>query len=1171
MKILFLSDTQLGAGSALTQDRLRDQERILMQAADLADQHGCQTVVHCGDVYEHRHPSEEARMVFKRFTRRLAQRLIVIAGNHDLTSADTPSSVDVHDGFEFVRRDEVVDLGDASLACLPWTPSARVVAAREIGDRQAVNQQMSEYLLGAASDLYSRCPPGKPAILGLHWWIEEATTASGLHSSVIDEPMLPLSDLAAIGFDAVIAGHVHKSQVLHISPPVLYVGAPSVSNYGEADIEHGVWILDTDAPDRMKFVPLQDWRFVTVDVDLTEEVSEPETYSPGPRRPPEDVGDAEAALRSGSSGSLTSLDPTDLIVAAITGLFPLYNTVLRVRYTATEEQHRRVDPAAIRKLALDAGAHKVYAIEPTIVRQQRVRVEGFDRSLDAHGALDAWCDANGVTAAPLHEILAVSREKSASAVMSGGTFDPLRLTGKNIGRFPELDVELTDGATVLLGANGSGKSTVLAALELALYAEDAGALREILAPWADGLELSLEFTLNGDLHRARRTLRGATRSEAGVASGGKATLDFEVDKSLPGDPPGPYWVTLTRETAKATQQLLTQTLGMSRTLFRASCFLAQGDAPAFLKAEPRDRKALAAEMLDPAGLWAADAKYASGLVKSVADEIGVTNGQIQDREERLIGTEDLAARVTELIDQKNYLGWSIAVRETTLSNAQKELSENAVAAERVKTSRLARDTAAADEQRALEAVTRARQAVDDLPGATDTLERLRVEAEKIDGLEEQAAKQASLIAERQTLIDAKKLAEEKASAAIAAASRLMETYEQAGKEHANVSARLAHLRQAEDGAERCRECEQVLGSEARLAAIDATHRVLNEIRVRQTEAGDEAEQALAYAKTLKDKVAALVIPSPIALTDFDTPLRRARQAAAGIPVAEQNLDTVSARADSLPEAVAAHEVSASTLTDAESVLTAALKNVKDEETLTAAVTTAQAELDRLRTELHATSNDLARTRERVDQAAKLTEETANLTIRRTELQAQLDLYRTAERAFGRDGIPVLLLETVIDQIDTDANAVLRRFPTDDGWTFQVRFETQREQATTDRVKEELFVMVSAPDYTQDFRSLSGGEESRVAFGVRVALAMLLSRLRGADSRVLVLDELSFLDEGGEERLVGLIGELVSDGTFSKVITVSHSPNVRDAFEQTIEIRKRDGVSEIVEAVAMVAS
>src|SRR5574341_1417799 len=57
------------------------------------------------------------------------------------------------------------------------------------------------------------------------------------------------------------------------------------------------------------------------------------------------------------------------------------------------------------------------------------------------------------------------------------------------------------------------------------------------------------------------------------------------------------WEPLTRESSRETQAAIEQLLGLTRQTFRASAFLAQGQGAAFTEAEPRERKALLAEVL----------------------------------------------------------------------------------------------------------------------------------------------------------------------------------------------------------------------------------------------------------------------------------------------------------------------------------------------------------------------------------------------------------------------------------------------------------------------------------------------------------------------------------------------------------------------------------------------
>lgn len=372
MNALFLSDTQIGAGKNLAADRLADQEQGLNEIADLADAYDVELVVHCGDVFDSRHPDEDSRMVFKRFARRIeaSRQFVVVAGNHDLRNAAVASAVDLYDECEFVREPDVVQFTDANFACLPWTPPGRMVASQNGGDRDEIHALIADRLVDVARDLRERCPDTAPAILVPHWWISGATTVRGVGSpDVIREPQIPLNDLTALGYDAIVAGHVHNPEPLSLAPLVAYCGSPMVCDWGETGMPHGVRVLDTTTMEH-RFIEIPDHPFVTVDADLTGSLPLYDTDAP--------------------------LDETDYISAAIAERFPLTDAVVRIRYRATAEQARRVDHAALRGLVADAGASKLYAIQPEIVRSERARVEGVDENLSEREALIRWTEANGI-------------------------------------------------------------------------------------------------------------------------------------------------------------------------------------------------------------------------------------------------------------------------------------------------------------------------------------------------------------------------------------------------------------------------------------------------------------------------------------------------------------------------------------------------------------------------------------------------------------------------------------------------------------------------------------------------------------------------------------------------------------------------------------------------------
>lgn len=1203
-RILAMGDLHLGAGSQHRADALADHEAVLEQILDLAVGRRVDLIVNAGDTFDRPAPPVRAQHVWQRFTRKLEQRgipMISVLGNagHDQVNSATETAAELAESSQHrvSRHPEVItEFAGLAVCTLPSVPVHRLVAQTETVDRAEVNMVAAELLIETARGLRSEA--AGPALLLGHWSVTGASLPNGLPVDTLPEPVLPAADLAELGFDTIVMGHVHAPTLIADRHGV-YTGSPMCLNFGEAHVGHGVWIIDIGNPEfiegavNAEFVPLDGRGFVTVDVDFTEDSSGeraashtqeegpslayaweggPDDQEPGmgARTPAPKGLRAEVSRIASGENAETSQDPiglspagpaldeTDQVAAALAEQFPLDDAIVRIRYTATEEQHRRVDAGALRKLAADAGAHKVFAIEPTIIRADRARVPGIDRGLDAGEALTAWCEANTVpaeTAQSLQEILSESRQTATTAT-GGAAFDPVTLTARNVGRFADLRIDFQDGASVLLGPNGSGKSTALACLELALYAEDAGDLREIIAPWADQLEIELVFTLDGAEHRVRRALRNVKRNETNVAAGGKATLDFERRT-----PDG--WDAVTQETASATGKALAASLGMSRALFRASCFLAQGDGPAFLTAAPKDRKELAAELLDPLGQWAADKAFASARAKALDQELaaGSTKAATLDETAALIPALD--AEISEARADRDMAHASHTAAEEVLEQALAAETANAGAAERVKTAAAERDAAAAETQRAQEQAQHAESEAAKIPTAREKLAVLERLVEEIPELERQ-------VEERRADELAAEQARSHQSEALQAARRQAERVAELDRTRAATAAlaettrrELEHLVASEDGAATCTRCEQTLGAQAREASIANLTRETAELADRlAAEAKAISEAKLEHASLIE---AHQLIGIPEVGDAQEHRLTEARAAVERVATGRVLIQGYEELAGKVEELHAALRAAAATLTQKEEALAAASAGVKDSAQLAADVSQGRQILAGRRRILDEITATVTRLEERRARAQAAAEAAAKIRENAAQAQSRLDVLRVAERAFGRDGIPVLLLESVLPQIDADANTILRRFPTADGWTFSVRFETQREQASSDRVREELYVMVTAPDYDQDFRTLSGGEESRVSFAVRVALAMLLGRLRGADSRLLVLDELPFLDEAAEATLVDLVNELVTDGTFSKVLTVSHSANVRDAFAQAIEIEKRDGVSAVVGA------
>jgi len=174
---------------------------------------------------------------------------------------------------------------------------------------------------------------------------------------------------------------------------------------------------------------------------------------------------------------------------------------------------------------------------------------------------------------------------------------------------------------------------------------------------------------------------------------------------------------------------------------------------------------------------------------------------------------------------------------------------------------------------------------------------------------------------------------------------------------------------------------------------------------------------------------------------------------------------------------------------------------------------------------------------------------------REEIARQVGRYKQLERACGKDGVPALLIEQALPEIEGRANGILDRLS---GGSMSVRFVTQAAYKDRRRedLRETLDIQISDGAGTRDYEMFSGGEAFRVNFAVRLALSEVLAQRAGARLQSLVIDEgFGSQDAQGRQRLVEAINLVRQD--FAKILVITHIDELKDAFPTRIEVEKTD--------------
>lgn len=163
---------------------------------------------------------------------------------------------------------------------------------------------------------------------------------------------------------------------------------------------------------------------------------------------------------------------------------------------------------------------------------------------------------------------------------------------------------------------------------------------------------------------------------------------------------------------------------------------------------------------------------------------------------------------------------------------------------------------------------------------------------------------------------------------------------------------------------------------------------------------------------------------------------------------------------------------------------------------------------------------------------------------------EIRLWRILTEAFGKKGIPALIIENAVPELADEANQVLDQLT--DGRIY-LQLETQRENRQGKAV-ETLEIILSDEMGPRRYELYSGGEAFKVNFALRIGLSRLLARRSGARLQCVVMDEgFGTQDEHGKEQVVSVLNAISHE--FEKILVITHLSDLNNAFPAQIEVHK----------------
>ncbi|MCZ7542040.1 MAG: SMC family ATPase [Anaerolineae bacterium] len=694
----------------------------------------------------------------------------------------------------------------------------------------------------------------------------------------------------------------------------------------------------------------------------------------------------------------------------------------------------------------------------------------------------------------------------------------------------------------LAGPNGAGKSSLLDAITWALWGR-ARARRddELIHIGQSEMRVVFDFELDNNRYQVIR--------QRELAGRGRSTLDFMVCD-------GDEWHTLNEPTMRQTQAKIESVLRMEYETFINSAFLLQGRADEFTVKTPAERKKVLSDILG-LDIWARYEDRAKERIRALdatflgmEAQIQAIDGELAEEDARKAAFTEAQARLIEATARREALDKEVQALTVAEIDLRHKQSQRAERQRRTETG-----------QRELEAAQREAAALEPQLQAARALlaEKADIEAGYAQWVEARQQAEALTAAIDRGLLEAATALKEEAAALRA--------------NNEALKAEMEDLRKSLDLIDRtgepvCPLCGQALSSEHR-AALAAQFEQAgrdkgdawrdNKARIdaagAQAQAYEAARAALKADDSFREQPG---LADALSGLGFDPAQYRAALAQAADQAGyEKRRADLQAAEEKLPDLRRARSASRSASRSGRRSLPTTWPRWRPW----------TRSLPRCRRKSLRRWNCAGNTRSGSPRRTRRARRRCGRgswsrcwtgSARRQELAAQQAglreeraVYDELRAACGRNGVPAMIIEAVIPEIETSANDLLRKLT---AGQINVRFETQREKKSSEGTIETLDIIVNDPLGDRAYEMYSGGEQFRVDFAVRIALSRLLARRAGAQLRTLVIDEgFGTQDATGRQRLVEAINAIQDD--FAKIIVITHIDELKDAFPARIEIEK----------------
>lgn len=166
-----------------------------------------------------------------------------------------------------------------------------------------------------------------------------------------------------------------------------------------------------------------------------------------------------------------------------------------------------------------------------------------------------------------------------------------------------------------------------------------------------------------------------------------------------------------------------------------------------------------------------------------------------------------------------------------------------------------------------------------------------------------------------------------------------------------------------------------------------------------------------------------------------------------------------------------------------------------------------------------------------------------------ELEEKLAMYPSVIQAFSSTGIPNLIIQNVLDDLQIETNNLLTQLKPG----LQLAFVVEKTVEKTGDQADTLDILYTVNGKKRYYENISGAMQMAVNFSLKLGLSFLLQKLSGVDVKFLLLDEITqSFDPSRVDFFMDIVKFFQKDYT---IVVITHDDRLKDKFSHAILVEQ----------------